>query len=159
MHILKVHERIDQRICDVCAKVFKTKEGFQEHMKTQHMGIEEPRVQCTFCGAWLKNRGTLNKHLKIHTDKPQVCDICHKTKPTRTALNHHKRLVHGDASFNCTICEKSFKRQLSLTVCIASLSIFFMFVGIDLETNVLLLKLCLIMEFLSCLGTYRISYG
>lgn len=71
MHILKVHERIDQRICDVCAKVFKTKEGFQDHMKTQHMGIEEPRVQCTFCGAWLKNRGTLNKHMKIHTDSPQ----------------------------------------------------------------------------------------
>lgn len=117
MHILKVHERIDQRICDVCAKVFKTKEGFQDHMKTQHMGIEEPRVQCTFCGAWLKNRGTLNKHMHIHTDSPQVCDICHKMKPTRTALNHHKRLVHGDASFHCTICKKTFKRQLSLTVC------------------------------------------
>lgn len=117
MHILKVHERIDQRICDVCAKVFKTKEGFQDHMKTQHMGIEEPRVQCTFCGAWLKNRGTLNKHMHIHTDSPEVCDICHKIKPTRTALNHHKRLVHGDASFHCTICKKTFKRQLSLTVC------------------------------------------
>ncbi|XP_031623272.1 transcription factor grauzone-like [Contarinia nasturtii] len=120
MHILKVHERIDQRICDVCAKVFKTKEGFQDHMKTQHMGIEEPRVQCTHCGAWLKNRGTLNKHMKIHTDSPQVCDICHKLKPTRTALNHHKRLVHGDASFHCTICKKTFKRQLSLTEHIAS---------------------------------------
>lgn len=93
-----------------------TKEGFQDHMKTQHMGIEEPRVQCTFCGAWLKNRGTLNKHMKIHTDSPQVCDICHKLKPTRTALNHHKRLVHGDAAFHCTICKKTFKRQLSLTV-------------------------------------------
>lgn len=56
--------------------------------------------------------------MKIHTDSPQVCDICHKLKPTRTALNHHKRLVHGDASFHCTICEKTFKRQLSLTVCI-----------------------------------------
>lgn len=124
MHILKVHERIDQRICDVCAKVFKTKEGFQDHMKTQHMGIEEPRVQCTICGAWLKNRGTLNKHMKIHTDSPQVCDICHKMKPTRTALNHHKRLVHGDASFHCTICKKTFKRQLSLTV---SLKLFMVF--------------------------------
>lgn len=127
MHILKVHERIDQRICDVCAKVFKTKEGFQDHMKTQHMGIEEPRVQCTICGAWLKNRGTLNKHMKIHTDSPQVCDICHKMKPTRTALNHHKRLVHGDASFHCTICKKTFKRQLSLTVSLKFFMVFFCF--------------------------------
>lgn len=133
MHILKVHERIDQRICDVCAKVFKTKEGFQDHMKTQHMGIEEPRVQCTICGAWLKNRGTLNKHMKIHTDSPQVCDICHKMKPTRTALNHHKRLVHGDASFHCTICKKTFKRQLSLTVS---------------------LKFCMVFSFLSCNNVY-----
>lgn len=107
-----------------CAKVFKTKEGFQDHMKTQHMGIEEPRVQCTVCGAWLKNRGTLNKHMKIHTDSPQVCDICHKLKPTRTALNHHKRLVHGDASFHCTICKKTFKRQLSLTVCMLEISFY-----------------------------------
>lgn len=119
MHILKVHERIDQRICDVCAKVFKTKEGFQDHWNTQHLGVDEPRVQCNICGAWLKNRGTLNKHMRIHTDKPQVCDICNKEKPTRTALNHHKRLVHGDALFPCTICDKVFKRQLSLTEHIA----------------------------------------
>lgn len=114
-HILKVHDRIDQRICDVCAKLFKTKEGFHEHM-ISHMGIEEPRVQCRYCGAWLKNRGSLNKHIKLHTDSPQECEICHKIKPTRAALNHHKRVVHGDAIHQCTICDKTFKRLLVLTV-------------------------------------------
>lgn len=56
--------------------------GFQDHMRSQHSGIDEPRVQCSLCGAWLKNRGTLMKHYKIHTEKSEenVCDVCHKKK-------------------------------------------------------------------------------
>lgn len=122
-HKLKVHERIDQRICDVCAKVFKTKEGFQEHMLS-HSDVKEPRLECNYCGASLKNRGSLNKHMKLHTETPVECDICHKTKPTRSALNHHKRIVHGDAIHQCTICDKTFKRLLVLTVLMLNLILF-----------------------------------
>lgn len=114
-HKLKVHERIDQRICDICARVFKTKEGYQDHLLA-HSGIEEPRVQCEYCGAWLKNTKTLGKHIKLHTDGPQLCPICNKVKRNKTSLKNHMRLVHSGSNFPCTICDKKFKRMLALTV-------------------------------------------
>lgn len=114
-HISKVHERAEERICDICARIFKSKEGFQDHM-VSHREKEEPRVQCTHCGIWLKNKGSLNKHVKMHTEKPQTCKICHKVKPTRSALKNHMQIVHGEAIYECTICGKKFKRQLTLTV-------------------------------------------
>lgn len=114
-HILRVHERVEERICDICARIFKSKEGFQDHMLS-HRETKEPRVQCTQCGIWLKNKGSLNKHVKAHTEKPQTCEICHKVKSTRSALKNHMQIVHGEAIYECTICEKKFKRQLTLTV-------------------------------------------
>lgn len=122
-HILNVHHRINEQICDICAKIFKSKEGFQDHMLS-HMDTEEPRIQCNYCGVWLKNKGSLNKHIKTHTDTPQMCDICHKIKPNRSALNHHKRIVHSEATHHCTICDKTFKRLLALTVTALLLLIF-----------------------------------
>lgn len=105
-----------EQICDICAKTFKTKQGFQEHLAA-HTDTEATRVQCNYCRAWLKNRSSLNKHIKTHTDQPQKCEICNKMKPNRAALNHHKRTVHSAPIHQCNICDKTFKRSLALTVC------------------------------------------
>lgn len=115
LHVLKVHQRIHEQICDVCARVFYTKEGFQHHLLS-HQQIEETKVQCSYCGEWLKNRGSLSKHVKRHTDTPQKCKFCDKVKPNRSALTHHVRLVHRKAAYPCTLCDKTFKRPLALTV-------------------------------------------
>lgn len=115
MHILKVHKRVEERICDICAKIFKSKEGFQDHMLS-HGDTEEPRVQCTQCGTWLKNKGSLKKHIRAHTESPQTCTICHKVKSTRSSLRNHMQVVHSEAIYECTICKKRFRRQLTLTV-------------------------------------------
>lgn len=113
-HVLKVHHRSEEQICHVCARIFKTKEGFRDHLLT-HTGTTEPKVQCNYCGAWLKNRGSLNKHIKTHTDSPQKCTQCDKVAPHRSALLKHIRSVHNDPIHKCSLCGKNFKRLLSLT--------------------------------------------
>lgn len=118
-HKLRVHEGSEQRVCDICAKVFKTKEGYQSHLAT-HMGVKEPRAQCTLCGVWLKTKKILQKHMKMHTDTPEKCPYCEKIKPNRSSMTHHIHAVHSDAKYTCTICDKAFKRMLSLTEHIAS---------------------------------------
>lgn len=118
-HKLKVHEGIEQRVCDICARVFKTKEGYQSHVAA-HMGTVEARKQCNLCGVWLKTQKILNKHIKMHTDLPQKCPFCDKVKHNKTSLSHHIRAVHRVARYPCTICDKTFKRMVALTEHIAT---------------------------------------
>jgi ribosomal protein L37AE/L43A len=46
-----------------------------------------------------------------------VCDICEKIYPNRKALSSHKIHMHVKQKvYECSVCEKSFKKPLSLKV-------------------------------------------
>lgn len=52
-----------------------------------------------------------------HADAENVhkCEICGKQAPTRGALRSHQKYVHfSDKAFKCCICEKAFKKSISL---------------------------------------------
>lgn len=115
-HIASVHERAYSQICEICAKTFKTKQGFREHLST-HNDTDETRVQCSYCGAWLKNRVSLKTHVRrTHKSTPKKCPYCDKIKPNQQSLTSHILVVHTKPTHQCNICDKSFTKALSLTV-------------------------------------------
>lgn len=115
-HMLNIHKRTFEQICEICAKTFKTKQGFRDHLLT-HNDTLATRVQCSYCGAWLKNKVSLKTHVRrSHKSSPQKCKFCDKIKPNQAALNSHILVVHTKPSHQCTICDKSFTKPISLTV-------------------------------------------
>ena len=89
IHIRIVHEKIKQFTCDTCSKTFSKKSQLKDHLYRVHTEINaEDLKRCGFCNVGFKLQEGLNKHLKIHESKK---------------------------SFQCDICEKSFRRQSHLT--------------------------------------------
>lgn len=108
-------------MCDICAKVFKTKMNFEQHRLLHTMDPECRKVQCPICNVWVKSARSLRRHIKQHTtvDEEFKCEICGKESPNKEALQSHKRYVHiNERKFKCTFlnCEKAFKRQIGLKV-------------------------------------------
>ncbi|KAJ6641728.1 1,5-anhydro-D-fructose reductase [Pseudolycoriella hygida] len=112
-HIRGVHEFAFAHVCDICARVFKSKHVFQNHMQ-EHSTITRPKMQCNVCGAWLKHEESLRKHLKRHQDTFANCPICNKVLQNKHSLGNHIRSVHGERSHQCTMCDKAFKKAIVL---------------------------------------------
>lgn len=105
-------------MCEVCAKVFKSRAFFEKH-QLEHLGKNLPRVQCSICKAWMKNEHTMRAHMRLHQDAGSIheCDICGKQGPSRNAVLKHKRFVHfSERKYKCTLCDKAFKRAITLKV-------------------------------------------
>lgn len=113
-----VHGQQNQRICHICAKVYKSPASLRHHLK-EHSGIEQPRVTCEKCGRSCRNEITLRQHLTIHEDegKPFPCTECTKVYSHRMALAAHIRGTHKFKLLKCHLCEKEFKRPITLKVC------------------------------------------
>ena len=118
-HKRVVHEAVYSQtfICDFCAKVFKSKITFNRHRNEEHLGIKSPKIQCQLCGAWIKNEYYLKRHMKIHEEETKdfFCKYCNKKSASREALRKHENYIHVlKATFNCTFCDKIFKRSIQL---------------------------------------------
>lgn len=114
-HILNVHEHVNSRICDICAKYFQTAKAFELHYLVEHTNKVE-RVQCHVCGKWLKHLEMLKEHSKRHEDTKVACTICGKVSINKKALRTHVRRIHEAKIYTCTFCNKEFKRDLALKV-------------------------------------------
>lgn len=51
-HIRQVHELAQEYVCEVCARQFKNKQTFHNHVKYEHSETPPSKVQCDICGAW-----------------------------------------------------------------------------------------------------------
>ncbi|XP_062553372.1 transcription factor grauzone-like [Armigeres subalbatus] len=112
-HMIMMHGEGEQHVCDVCARVFRTKQCFDKHVK-MHLGtFEAERVQCQLCLAWLTNKYCLRQHMRrIHTSAEEVvsCGICGRVQRNQVMLRHHMTRAHGESRFECDVCFKKFKR-------------------------------------------------
>jgi Zinc finger, C2H2 type/C2H2-type zinc finger/Zinc-finger of C2H2 type len=118
-HIKSRHEKAYSKVCEICAKVLGNKLDYERHKANNH-GNVAARVQCKACKKWMQEC-SVNSHAQCCRERPDkmtyICDICQKECPSIRALQGHKRYVHvKERSFQCTICEKSFKRALNLKV-------------------------------------------
>nr|XP_019933142.2 transcription factor grauzone-like [Aedes albopictus] len=112
-HLVAMHGDGEQHVCDVCARVFRSKQCFDTHVKG-HLGTRtENRVQCSMCSVWLTDKYCLTKHVRRMHIQPEValaCELCGKQVRNQDALNCHMRRAHTESRFACDICHKKFKR-------------------------------------------------
>uniref|UniRef100_A0A1B0CLJ8 Putative transcription factor grauzone-like protein n=1 Tax=Lutzomyia longipalpis TaxID=7200 RepID=A0A1B0CLJ8_LUTLO len=120
-HVRRVHENSCVSVCEVCAKIFRCKNLFKQHV-AEHTSQNEPRVPCTVCGKMFKHRIAMRKHMQRHnTSGPLECPICQRMAPNKPALTEHIKYKHkAQRVHKCTLCERSFKTALSLKEHMAS---------------------------------------
>lgn len=105
-------------MCHICAKVIRGKTAFKRH-QLEHSGVKIPEVQCEKCGSWLKDKYSLQKHMRRHNDEGclHICKLCGKNAPNQSALRSHFRYVHAsERTYECSVCKKAFKKPLNLRV-------------------------------------------
>ncbi|XP_062553369.1 transcription factor grauzone-like [Armigeres subalbatus] len=112
-HLVAMHGDGEQHVCEVCARVFRSKQCFDTHVKG-HLGTRtENRVQCSVCSVWLTDKYCLTKHVRRMHIQPEValsCELCSKQVRNQDALNCHMRRAHTESRFECDVCHKKFKR-------------------------------------------------
>lgn len=112
-HLVAMHGDGEQHVCDVCARVFRSKQCFDTHVKN-HLGTRlDSKVQCSVCSVWLTDKYCLTKHMRrmhVQPEMPLSCDICGKQVRNQDALNCHKQRTHTESRFACEMCGKKFKR-------------------------------------------------
>lgn len=111
-HMEQVHLNLHLFVCDICAKVYKTKSQYRYHYTTAHPSEPQPKVQCKLCEKFFLNELCLKDHVKgMHSERgTHVCNICGKISQTLRAMRSHKRYMHEyTRKYVCTICNKAFK--------------------------------------------------
>ena len=73
------------------------------------------RLACSICNKKLKNKNTLNEHMKIHLGiKPFKCNKCSRTFRQKGALLAHQTIHLGIKPYKCNICSSSFRLKKGL---------------------------------------------
>lgn len=113
-HITMMHGEGERYVCDICARVFRYKQGLDKHVKN-HLGTRvEEKVQCNICSSWFTDQNCLNKHIRrihVQTDLASLaCDMCGHVARNQNALYCHKRRMHTEEKFECEMCGKKFRR-------------------------------------------------
>lgn len=113
-HITMMHGEGERYVCDICARVFRYKQGLDKHVKN-HLGTRiEEKVQCSICSSWFTDQNCLNKHIRrihVQTDLASLaCDMCGHVARNQNALYCHKRRMHTEEKFECEMCGKKFRR-------------------------------------------------
>ena len=109
-HIEILRNRVDLHLrvksCEICNKVFSTKDILFSHISSQH-GMEKvneiiktlpknerPTVKCSKCELYMWTEQGIKKHLEIvHESIP--CVVCKKVFTTKDILFEHIRSQHG----------------------------------------------------------------
>ncbi|XP_038121068.1 transcription factor grauzone [Culex quinquefasciatus] len=113
-HLVALHGDGEQFVCDVCARVFRSKKCLDNHVKL-HLGTRiEDKVQCSMCASWFTDQNCLTKHIKrVHevSEVPLSCEICGWEAKNQPSLYGHMHRVHAELKYECEFCMKKFKRQ------------------------------------------------
>ncbi|XP_066977950.1 protein tramtrack, beta isoform-like isoform X2 [Macrobrachium rosenbergii] len=69
------------------------------HSDTQRMiNPSDRHLECMFCGRLFNHRGTLTRHVMIHTgEKPFSCQFCNFKTSRKSTLNYHIHSLHSTA--------------------------------------------------------------
>ncbi|XP_055701310.1 transcription factor grauzone-like [Phlebotomus papatasi] len=120
---LRTHDESAKFICEICAKIFKTKCDYNVHMKDNHSNTAAPKFCCPKCGKMLKKKKLLQIHIERHNEAGEIfkCNMCGKEAPNRFALKNHIQFSHIKVrKYACHLCGKAFKKPLGLKEHIAT---------------------------------------
>ena len=123
-HIDVVHEgksvaRLEEtRVCDICSASFKSRAGFNQHVKLHQLkdGKLSLEFKCEICSKRFFTNGNKTRHTKTHAgQKEHQCSECGKSYTERRYLDSHKEIAHeGKRDHVCNECGKTFTRSNSL---------------------------------------------
>ena len=97
--------------CNVCDSNFDTKEGLENHMKTNHI--------CGHCAESFETQRTLIEHVGFHHDNAQIdnisdvieCSLCEEKFNDKGGYEHH---MTKHKKMKCRNCDKSYSDMNSL---------------------------------------------
>ena len=107
-HVLAVHDKTLDFICEECGKAFANVYRLQYHSKTVHKGIKD--FQCHMCEHNASTNHKIQLHVKlVHLkERPFSCHLekCSFTAGTQRSLKIHIESVHyGVKNVSCPYCE------------------------------------------------------
>lgn len=130
-HLENFHGKSTKLHCDLCPRIFFSRELIFEHMKRAHF---EKCLVCNICGFKTANNSNFKNHKRIHSEKVE-CPICKKyvsslrvhkkthdpkekcpvcKKPVgRTNMKAHVK-AHAESRFKCKNCKETFEKSETL---------------------------------------------
>ncbi|XP_019711347.1 zinc finger and BTB domain-containing protein 37 [Hippocampus comes] len=74
-----------------------------------------PRLTCIYCCKSFNQKGSLDRHMRLHMGiTPFTCRLCGKKYTRKDQLEYHIRKHTGNKPFTCRLCAKSFPFQAIL---------------------------------------------
>lgn len=80
-------------VCDLCARIFKTKQSMRNHFIRAHTPKTE-KFPCSICGKVLPHQKALYAHERVHIKVEATCQYCSKTFSRKVLLSSHIAIVH-----------------------------------------------------------------
>lgn len=94
--------------CTMCNAKFPFMPNARTHVRTQHL---RPKLfACSICNRSYRSQNDLERHSKVHIERPYQCEMCHRRFDTNEKLKIHFAGQHEgrERRFQCGNCDKMF---------------------------------------------------
>lgn len=102
-HLKEHHEYFE---CDMCQKIYRTKNHLKVHIKV-HINARE--FKCSICPKSFNFYSQVKRHERCHSATYKwYCEICGAGFKNKANLAHHTRSHNGEKPYQCDRCDRCF---------------------------------------------------
>jgi len=102
-----------QFVCEVCNKTFRRKAYLRKHMNNHN---DDRPYPCQYCGKVFRSLTNRAKHVLNHAVGPKtfICNVCGNGFANKGSLDRHAR-IHTGEIYSCKHCSSTFYSSPGLT--------------------------------------------